>query len=359
MNEKLHFPDENTCWQAVLSRDSQYNGVFLYGVRSTGVYCRPTCPSRRPGRAKVVFFPTWQAAEEAGFRACRRCLPRQAEDPAVELANRARRIIETSEAPIALAELGSRLGVSPFHLQRTFKAATGLSPRQYAAAHRARRLRDELRGAPDVTTAMYRAGYNDSSRLYETAPGYLGMTPAAYRNGGKNMRISYTIIDSSLGRLLVAGSQTGVCTVMMGDADAELRSALSKEFPAAQCVQSAAAPLSEWAAAIRDHLSGVRPDLDLPLDVLGTAFQQRVWSELRRIPYGQTRTYAQVAQAIGQPAAVRAVARACATNPAALVIPCHRVVRSDGALGGYRWGISRKEALLKKESAVPSEGKNR
>jgi AraC family transcriptional regulator of adaptative response/methylated-DNA-[protein]-cysteine methyltransferase len=271
------------------------------------------------------------------------------DDPPVELANRARRLIETAPTPPTLAELGSQLGVSPFHLQRTFKAVTGLSPRQYAAAYRARQFREQVRSAQDVTTAMYAAGYNDSSRLYESAPGYLGMTPAAYRDGGKDMRITYTIVDSPLGRLLVAASQTGVCTVRMGDKDAELLSALAAEFPAADCVPSASAPLSEWAAALVDHLSGVRPGLDLPLDVLGTAFQHRVWSELRRIPYGQTRTYAQVAQAIGQPRAVRAVARACATNPAALVIPCHRVVRSDGALGGYRWGIPRKEALLAKE----------
>ncbi len=349
MNEKLHFPDEDTCWQAVLSRDANYNGVFFYAVRSTGVYCRPNCPSRRPGRAQVVFFPTWAAAEEAGFRACRRCLPRQAEDPAVELIHRARRLIETAPAPLSLNELGSQLGVSPFHLQRTFKTATGLTPRQYAAAHRARRFREQVRAAPDVTTAMYAAGYNDSSRLYESAPAFLGMTPTAYRAGGKDMRITYTITDSPLGRLLVAATEKGICSVLMGDTDTGLLSALGAEFPAAECIQSNGASLVEWAAALREHLTGIRPGLDLPLDVLGTAFQQRVWSELRRIPYGQTRTYAQVAQAIGRPSAVRAVARACATNPAALVIPCHRVVRSDGGLGGYRWGISRKEVLLAKE----------
>ncbi len=349
MDETQTFPDEETCWQAVLSRDAGYNGVFFYAVRSTGVYCRPTCPSRRPGRAQVIFFPTAQAARQAGFRACLRCQPDQPEDPAAALASRAVHLIESSPAPLTLSELGSRLGVSPFHLQRTFKAATGLTPRQYAAAHRARRFREQVRAAPDVTAALYASGYNDSSRLYESAPGYLGMTPAAYRQGGKGMRIAYTIIDSPLGRLLVAATGAGICSVQMGDSDAALIAALAAEYPAAECARSEAPPLAGWAAALREHLSGVRPDLDLPLDVLGTAFQHRVWSELRRIPYGQTRTYAQVAQAIGRPSAVRAVARACATNPAALVIPCHRVVRSDGSLGGYRWGIARKVSILDKE----------
>jgi AraC family transcriptional regulator of adaptative response/methylated-DNA-[protein]-cysteine methyltransferase len=350
MNEKSFLPDEDTCWQAIQTRDARYNGAFFYGVRSTGVYCRPTCPSRRPRREQVVFFPTWEAAETAGFRACQRCLPRQPEEPAVELANRARRIIESADEPLTLTELGHRLGISPFHLQRTFKAVTGLTPRQYAAAFRARQLKEQLRSAPDVTTALYRAGYNASSRLYESAPGYLGMTPAVYRNGGKEMRILYTITDCPLGRLLVAGTDAGICTVLMGDTDAGLLSALAAEFPAAECLQRDAAPLVEWAAALREHLSGAHPRLELPLDVLGTAFQHQVWAELRKIPYGQTRTYTQVAQAIGRPQAVRAVARACATNPAALVIPCHRVIRSDGSLGGYRWGLSRKQALIQKES---------
>lgn len=351
MDAIRNFPDDETCWQAILSRDASYNGAFFYAVRSTGVYCRPTCPSRRPGRAQVIFFPTAQAALQAGFRACRRCLPDQAEDPAAELARRAVRLLDASPAPLTLSELGSRLGVSPFHLQRTFKAATGLTPRQYAAARRARRFREQARAAPDVTTAIYESGYGDSSRLYESAPGYLGMTPAAYREGGKGMHITYTITGSPLGRLLVAATQNGICAIQMGDSDAVLIAALAAEFPAAESARSDDPPLTDWAAALCEHLSGVRPGLNLPLDVLGTAFQHRVWSELRRIPYGQTRTYAQVAQAIGRPSAVRAVARACATNPAALVIPCHRVVRSDGSLGGYRWGIARKETILAKERA--------
>jgi AraC family transcriptional regulator, regulatory protein of adaptative response / methylated-DNA-[protein]-cysteine methyltransferase len=349
MNDKSFFPDEETCWQAVQSRDARYNGVFLYGVRSTGVYCRPTCPSRRPRRDQLVFFSTWEAAETAGYRPCRRCLPRQKEEPVVELVHQARQLIEMAEEPLTLAELGERLGISPFHLQRTFKAVTGLTPRQYAAAYRANKVKEQLRGAPNVTTALYNAGYNTSSRLYESAPGYLGMTPVAYREGGKAMHINYTITDCSLGRLLVAGTETGICTVLMADTDAELLSALAAEFPSAECSPSDAAPLVDWVAALRQHLSGKRPRLELPLDVLGTAFQYQVWAELRKIPYGETRTYAQVAEAIGRPQAVRAVARACATNPAALVIPCHRVVRSDGSFGGYRWGISRKQALLEQE----------
>ncbi|RPJ52102.1 MAG: bifunctional DNA-binding transcriptional regulator/O6-methylguanine-DNA methyltransferase Ada [Chloroflexi bacterium] len=349
MDDPNLLPDENTCWQAVLARDPAYNGIFFYGVRSTGVFCRPTCPSRRPRRAQAVFYPTWEAAESAGYRPCRRCLPRQSEDPPVDLVNRTRRLIESAGEPLKLAELGRQLGISPFHLQRTFKAVTGLTPRQYAAAFRARQLKEQLRSTPDVTTAQYVAGYNASSRLYESAPGYLGMTPAAYREGGKGMRITFTMTDCPHGRLLVAGTETGICTVLMGDTDADLMASLAAEFPEAECVQSNSAPLLQWATALREHLTGRRPRLDLPLDVLGTAFQHRVWAELRKIPYGETRSYAQVAQAIGRPQAVRAVARACATNPAALVIPCHRVVRSDGSLGGYRWGLTRKQALLKKE----------
>jgi AraC family transcriptional regulator of adaptative response/methylated-DNA-[protein]-cysteine methyltransferase len=276
-------------------------------------------------------------------------LPRQREDPALELAKRAVRLIESADAPLTLSELGNRLGISPFHLQRTFKAATGLTPRQYAAARRAQQFKNGLRKQQDVTTTLYASGYPASSRMYESAPGYLGMTPTSYREGGKEMEIYYTIVDCLLGRLLVAGTQTGICAVRMGDHDPDLVDALAKEFPNAQRVSSQNFPLEQWATALREHIAGVNPQLDLPVDVLGTAFQHRVWAELRRIPYGQTRTYQQVAQAIGSPQAVRAVARACATNPAALVIPCHRVVRSDGSPGGYRWRLSRKQALLDKE----------
>jgi AraC family transcriptional regulator of adaptative response/methylated-DNA-[protein]-cysteine methyltransferase len=301
----------------------------------------------------VVFFASCDAAEASGFRPCRRCLPRQKNEPAVELANQARALIEAAETPLTLSELGSRLAVSPFHLQRTFKSVTGLTPRQYAAAHRARQFKAQVRDQQNVTTALYAAGYNASSRLYESAPGYLGMTPAAYREGGNGMKIAYTIVDGPPGRLLVAGTDHGICAVSLADTDAELLEALAAEFPAAECVPSQSSALAGWAAAIRAYLSGMHPSLELPLDVIGTAFQHQVWAELRKIPYGETRTYTQVAQAIGRPQAVRAVARACATNPAALVIPCHRVVRSDGSHGGYRWGISRKEFLLGMEKEGP------
>lgn len=348
MNERPIFPDEATCWQAVQTRDARYNGVIYYAVRSTGIYCRPTCPSRRPRRDQVTFFASPDAAEQAGYRPCRRCLPRQQADPALDLVTRARALIESSPEPLSLRALGAQVGASPYHLQRTFKAITGVSPRQYAAALHANAFKDEARAGRDVTKALYAAGYGSGSGLYTTASAVLGMTPDVYRKGGKGMTITYTIQDSALGRLLVAATERGICAVSLGDDDAALLQALETEFPAAR-LEPGEGQILTWAGAIRAYLEGLRPDLDLPLDVLGTAFQQRVWSELRKIPYGQTRTYTQVAEAIGQPAAVRAVARACATNPAALVTPCHRVIRSDGSLGGYRWGLSRKQALLQTE----------
>lgn len=351
MNDKIELPhDEPAYWQAILTRDARYNNLLYYGVRSTGIYCRPTCPARRPRREQVVFFENCDSAEAAGFRPCRRCLPRQQNDPALELVTRARTLIEQAEDELTLHELGEQLGTSPFHLQRTFKAILGVSPREYAAAMQAREFKTQVRSGQDVTRALYEAGYGSNSRLYETANGYLGMTPGAYRKGGKGMKIRYTVIDCKLGRLMLAASERGICAVTMGDSDGALISELAKEFPEAKLIRSDL-DLVDWATALREHLAGTRPDLDLPLDVLGTAFQQRVWAELRRIPYGQTRTYTQIAEAIGQPSAARAVARACATNPAALVTPCHRVIRGDGTLGGYRWGMPRKQTLLEQEKA--------
>jgi AraC family transcriptional regulator of adaptative response/methylated-DNA-[protein]-cysteine methyltransferase len=261
------------------------------------------------------------------------------------------RILE-DEGPLSLAELGRRLGASPYHLQRTFKALMGVSPRQYAAQVRRQQLKEQLRQGRTVTSALYEVGYGSSSRLYETAAQQMGMTPAAYRKGGEKMEIDYTIVDAPLvGRMLVAGTQRGICAVTFGAQDDELVAALAREYPAAVLVRDGGS-LVPWVTAILAHLAGQLPRLDLPLDLQASAFQLRVWEELRRIPYGETRTYAQVAGAIGRPSAVRAVARACATNPAALVNPCHRVVRTDGGMGGYRWGLAHKEALLAQEEEM-------
>jgi AraC family transcriptional regulator of adaptative response/methylated-DNA-[protein]-cysteine methyltransferase len=357
MNVKLDFPDEETCWQAVLARDARYNGVIYFAVRSTGVYCRPTCPSRRPRRDRVAFFASPEAAEAAGFRPCKRCYPRDAVEPRVALVQEAVRLIEAAEESVRLDDLAKRLNVSLYYFHRTFKAVTGLTPRQYAASQRAQRFKVIVRKGLDVSGALYEAGYSSSSRLYEDASGRLGMTPASYRFGGKNMSIHYTIVDSPLGRLLVAGTERGICQVSFGEDDARLVDELHKEFSAAQIRRDEAA-LASWVSAIVNYLQGQRPSLDLPLDVQATAFKMRVWEELRHIPYGQTRTYSQVAQAIGHPKAVRAVANACATNPAALVTPCHRVLRKDGSLGGYRWGLERKQKLLQMEKSHPAADDN-
>jgi AraC family transcriptional regulator of adaptative response/methylated-DNA-[protein]-cysteine methyltransferase len=345
--------NEETFWQAVQARDASADGLFIYAVRSTGIYCRPTCPSRRPNRDQVMFFPLPEAAEQAGFRACRRCQPRSAtpHDPQVELIGRAcRYIAEHVECTPTLEQVGQAVGLSPHHLQRTFKRMMGITPRQYAEACRVERLKTRLRHGDTVTTALYEAGYGSSSRLYERAPARLGMTPATYRRGGQGARIGYTIAATRLGRLLVAATESGICFVSLGDDDAALAAALAGEYPAAEIARAPGKELSEWVDAILSYLDGEEPHLDLPLDIQATAFQWRVYEALRAIPYGSTRSYRAVAEALGQPTAARAVARACATNPVALVVPCHRVIGEDGGMRGYRWGVERKQALLDQES---------
>jgi len=343
---------EDNYWQAVLNRDSRADGAFVFAVRSTGVYCNPSCPARHPRREQVIFFPQPEAAEQAGFRACRRCRPQETTvyELQVEMAQHACRYIEAhSDGPITLIDLSKELSVSPYHLQRVFKRIVGITPRQYAQACRLGQLKTRLKDGESVTAALYNAGYGSSSRLYERAPEQLGMTPAIYRQGGREMRIGYSIIDCPLGRLLVAATEKGICAVSLGDTDAELEQALRKEYPAAK-IQRDGIELSQWANALLSYLNGEQPHLNLPVDVQATAFQWRVWEVLRAIPYGSTRSYGEIAQTLGDPKAARAVARACATNPVALVIPCHRVVREDGALGGYRWGLERKRLLLAGES---------
>jgi AraC family transcriptional regulator of adaptative response/methylated-DNA-[protein]-cysteine methyltransferase len=352
-NWKSKIAEENAFWRAALERNPDFDGVFVFGVRSTGIYCRPSCPSRRPARARVVFFPFADQAEAAGFRPCRRCRPREAaaRNPQLELVHRVCRTIEASaDTPLSLRALSARTGVSPYHLQRTFKSVMKITPRQFADSVRMDGLKRRLRQGQDVAGATYDAGFGSSSRVYERASGHLGMTPATYRRGGRGMDIGYSIVDCPLGRLLVAATERGVCAVSLGDSDTVLEAALRAEYPNAQIHPDESR--GKWVSALVSHLNGRHQALNLPVDLQATAFQRRVWEELRRIPYGKTRSYSQVARAIGRPTAVRAVARACATNPVSVVIPCHRVVREDGSLGGYRWGLKRKQALLNKEKTL-------
>ena len=342
-------------WQAVLAKDSRYDGQFVFAVSSTGVYCRPSCPSRRPRRDRVNFFPLPEAAEQAGFRACLRCQPKRARvvDPQIDLVQRACRFLNSSDSEtVKLADLARHVGVSTFHLQRTFKSIMGISPRQYLAAQRFANFKTRVKEGETVTNALYDAGFNSSSRLYEQAAGELGMTPATYGRGGEGANISYTVVSSPLGRLLVAVTERGVCAVKMGDSDAKLEKDLHREYPAATINRDNAA-LRSTVQTVLSHLTN-EPKQELPLDIRATAFQRQVWEKLRTIPYGQTLSYGAVAKALGNPGAVRAVGRACATNPVALVIPCHRVVREDHSLGGYRWGLDRKRKLLERERAVKS-----
>jgi AraC family transcriptional regulator of adaptative response/methylated-DNA-[protein]-cysteine methyltransferase len=345
--------NEEVFWEAVVSRDSGFDGRLFFGVRSTGIYCRPSCPARRPKREQVVFFRLPETAERAGFRSCKRCRPRNTvtADPQVELVRRACVFIQNHiEKPPTLEELSENTGLSPYHLQRVFKRVAGISPRQYADALRLEQFKTGVRRGATVTGAMYDAGYGSSSRLYERAPSQLGMTPADYRRGGKELKITYTIVSCPLGRLLVAGTEKGICAVRLGDSDETLTADLLNEFAAAEVIRDDKR-LGVWVEQLSSHLEGRQPHLDLPLDVQATAFQWSVWQKLCEIPYGSTRSYSEVARSMGRPSATRAVARACATNPVALVIPCHRVVREDKSLGGYRWGIERKKALLKRESS--------
>jgi len=342
---------EDPRWLAVLSRDARADGTFVFAVRSTGIYCRPSCPARRPGRPQVVFFPQPSAAEHAGFRACRRCRPNDtgAARSAVGLVEAACRYIEAHlDGESRLATLAAHLGHSPHHVHRAFRRLLGITPREYADACRLDLVRARLRAQEAVAAVVYDAGFGSSSRLYERAPKHLGMTPAAYRGGGRGTRVGYVTVATPLGRLLVGATPRGVCAVSLGRDDAALEAALAAEYPEAERRRDDAR-LGPWVTAIVEHLRGRKPHLSLPLDIQATAFQRRVWAALQSIPYGETRSYGEIARALGAPAATRAVAGACAANPVALVIPCHRVVRADGDPGGYRWGVERKRALLRRE----------
>jgi AraC family transcriptional regulator of adaptative response/methylated-DNA-[protein]-cysteine methyltransferase len=342
-------------WKALASRDAAADGTFFYGVTSTGVYCRPSCPSRRPRADRVRFFDTTDEARHAGFRACKRCRPDTVGlvQPGIDAVRRASAYLAAhADRTVTLDHLARVAAMSPHHLQRRFKAIVGLSPREFQSAVRAGKLRTSLRDGRDVTTAIYEAGYGSPSRVYEAAPTGKGMSLSSYRRGGAGMRIAYSTIASPVGIVLVAATENGVCAVKIGSSEAALAGELKREYPAAE-IEGEPKPRSEWAKAIAKHLRGDAPALDLPIDVRATAFQWKVWRALQRIPYGETRAYAEVAKSIGKPKAVRAVARACATNPVALVVPCHRVVPTAGGTGGYRWGAQTKEKLLTAEARSP------
>jgi AraC family transcriptional regulator of adaptative response/methylated-DNA-[protein]-cysteine methyltransferase len=345
---------EQARWNAVLKRDTSATGEFIYAVTTTHVYCRPTCPSRRPLRKNVVFFATAAEARAQGFRPCKRCRPdASATKPLHAVIHELARAIEANpEEPFSLQELARRAGYSPFHLQRGFKAVIGSSPKEYQTAARLRMLKSELRRAAPVSDAIYRAGFGSGSRVYEKADTQLGMTPSEYRSGGKGLTISHASGRTPLGLIMIGATDRGICFLQFGESERELRDELSRQFPAAtiQPMPATHEPHFEaWMAALNRHLRGVEPRLDLPLDVRGTAFQLIVWRYLQKVPYGEVRSYAEVAEAIGKPGAARAVAKACASNNIAVLIPCHRVVRGTGELGGYRWGLQRKRVLLDME----------
>lgn len=335
-------------WNAVLARDSRADGAFFFAVRSTSIYCRPSCPARRPLRTNTLFFRTRQDAESQGYRPCRRCKPDQI--PAATLiVQRAAQFLENEiDEPINVADLSRKLNVKPDVLRRAFRQQTGLNPKQLAAALRIKRFKKMLRDGNAIADALYATGYGSTSRIYERSDAQLGMTPATYQRGGKGMNIKYTTAKSSLGEVLVAATERGVSAVYLGDADAKLVAELKREYPQADISPEKGA-LSAWVTEIVSRIEGTAPRRELPLDLQATAFQRRVWQELQRIPRGTTKTYSEVAASIGKPRAVRAVARACATNPVSIVVPCHRVVRTDGNLAGYRWGLNRKTELLRRE----------
>ena len=339
-------------WDAVSSRDRTMDGVFFYAVLTTGVYCRPSCASRLPRPENVVFFRTREAARQAGFRACKRCKPDRTavSNPNAELVEKVCRYIDAHpDGPVTLEALGRAMGLSPFHLQRTFKALTGITPRAYADSRRLQALKAGLRDGHSVTRSLYDAGYGSSSRLYEGASSKLGMTPARYRKQGSGIAIRYTIAATPIGKMLLAATTKGVCSVEFGESAGTLESGLRREYPRAEIARSDK-DLAGWVRAIQKRIRGEEAKA-LPLDIQATAFQRMVWEQLRAIPYGATRSYREVAERIGRPKAARAVARACAGNPVAVAIPCHRVVRQNGDAGGYRWGVARKQKLLAIEKA--------
>jgi AraC family transcriptional regulator of adaptative response/methylated-DNA-[protein]-cysteine methyltransferase len=349
--------DKNRCWKAVQSRDSSRDGSFFYGVLTTGVYCRPSCRSRQPLRKNVRFYESPADAERDGLRPCLRCRPLAVAGPdptAERIREVCRYVEERSDETLKLEDLATQARMSPSHFQRTFKAVVGLSPKQYLDATRLRKLKIGLKASGDVTQAIYGAGYGSPSRVYERADTRLGMTPRQYRQGGRNVTITYATIETPLGLILIGATDRGLCFLQFGDTRRGLLAALEKEYPSAR-LEAMSKPyhpdFQRWVEALNGYLAGTHPHLDLPLDIRATAFQIRVWNYLQSIPYGEVQSYGEVAAGIGNPNATRAVARACAANTVALVIPCHRVIRGTGGLGGYRWGLARKRTLIDRERA--------
>lgn len=351
--------NESQAWDSVLGRDDSSDGEIFYAVVTTGIYCRPSCPSRRPKRGNVSFFSSAEAAERAGFRACQRCHPDRIANASSSAVDRARKYIdrrlsEFSNERITLDLVAAEAGLSPYHLHRKFSEIVGLTPAQYARARKSERLKSELRRGETVSRATFGAGYGSSSRVYENRGAQLGMTPATYRRGGVGAHIDYVIAKTSMGSLLVAATDRGLCAVTLGDDESGLEAALAAEYPAAsrERVSAPSDVLGEWVRQVVAIVEGRPMKTNTPLDVRATAFQWKVWRELQKIPFGETRSYTEIATAIGSPKSARAVASACANNRIAVMIPCHRVVRGGGALGGYRWGLERKRRLLEKERSV-------
>lgn len=349
MKNSLRINDEQ-CWQSVLERNADADGQFVFAVRTTGIFCRPSCTAKHALRKNVQFFPDVQAALAAGFRPCKRCQPdkEHAQQHRLDKITRACQLLE-QDSPITLDELAQQVAMSPYHLHRLFKATTGMTPKAWQQLYRARRLREALTQGESVTQAILNAGFPDSSSYYRHADATLGMTAKQFRKGGEKLAVRYALTDSSLGRCLVAESERGICAILLGDDDAALVTELQMLFPAARD-EPADDNFQQRIRNVIASIDGRNVPLSLPLDIQGTAFQQQVWQALRTIPCGETVSYQQLAQAIGKPKAVRAVASACGANKLAIVIPCHRVVRGDGSLSGYRWGVSRKAQLLRRES---------
>lgn len=356
----MTLPTPDRCYQAVAANDSRYDGQFVVAVKTTRIYCRPSCPSRTPLRKNVTFYAVPEAAEAQGYRACKRCQPRDV-NPVDEQAQRVQAICQHISAhldeSLTLEDLSARVHWSPYHLQRTFKQVMGITPRQYLDAQRMAHFKERLKAGDSVTDAALDAGYSSSSRVYAQANDHMGMPPSTYQNGGRDTTIAYSIADSPLGKLLVALTERGICSVEMGESASPMVEQLRREFPQAAVVRDDAA-LREALQAVLDYLHGWQPHIDLPLDIRVTAFQQRVLDELKRIPYGETRSYGEIAKAIGNPRAARAVGNACNKNPVPLIIPCHRVVGSNGDLTGYAFGLERKQTLLdleKQPRVMPDE----
>jgi AraC family transcriptional regulator, regulatory protein of adaptative response / methylated-DNA-[protein]-cysteine methyltransferase len=347
---------ETDNWKAILARDPTRDGTFVFGVRSTGIYCKPSCPARHPRAEQVEYFAGPDQAEQAGFRACKRCCPSEPTGSAsAELVQRVCRYIDHNlDEKLTLASLSREAGLSPFHFQRLFKKAIGISPRQYVEARRLDRVRRSLREGVTVTEAVYEAGFTSRGRLYEKSSRQLGVNPGTFRRGGEGLSIHYTIVDSPIGRLLLGATENGICAVCIGASDHAVEAALREDYYAADLFRNDH-QMKTWAEEFTRYFDGKQFSKALPIDVQATAFQWKVWNQIWRIPYGQTLSYSQIAAAVGDPRAVRAVANACATNHVALLIPCHRVIGKNGDLRGYRWGTRRKRTLLSLESRTKGQ----